>query len=104
MYKIRDLSGKIQNGTAKVDFMPAKYNEKQKVKMYNFEKFSNGITINEEKEYVLGKFGNQNKSNLSNQHFPDDNNGPIKLDDSDLTFDLNNDNAVVYTFKKGKKN
>ena len=104
MYKIRDLSGKIQNGTAKVDFMPAKYNEKQKIKTYNFEKFSNGITANEEKEYVFNKFGNKNENNLSRQHFSDDNNGPIKLDDSDLTFDINNDNAVVYTFKKGKKN
>ena len=101
MYKIRNLSGKIENGTAKVDFMPSKYKEKQKIKLYDFEKFSGGITPKEEKRYSFDKFA---KTNLSNQHFSDDNDGPIKLDDSDLTFNINNDDAIVYTFKKGKKN
>lgn len=101
MYKIRNLSGKIENGTAKIDFMPSKYKEKQKIKLYNFEKFSGGITPKEEKKYSFDKFA---KTNLSNQHFSDDNDGPIKLDDSDLTFNINNDDAIVYTFKKGKKN
>ena len=101
MYKIRNLSGKIENGTAKVDFMPSKYKEKQKIKLYDFEKFSGGITPREEKRYSFDKFA---KTNLSNQHFSDDNDGPIKLDDSDLTFNINNDDAIVYTFKKGKKN
>ena len=101
MYKIRNLSGKIENGTAKIDFMPSKYKEKQKIKLYDFEKFSGGITPREEKRYSFDKFA---KTNLSNQHFSDDNDGPIKLDDSDLTFNINNDDAIVYTFKKGKKN
>ena len=101
MYKIRNLSGKIENGTAKVDFMPSKYKEKQKIKLYDFEKFSGGITPREEKRYSFDKFA---KTNLSNQHFSDDNDGPIKLDDSDLTFNINNDDAIVYTLKKGKKN
>ena len=101
MYKIRNLSGKIENGTAKIDFMPSKYKEKQKIKLYDFEKFSGGITPKEEKKYSFDKFA---KTNLSNQHFSDDNDGPIKLDDSDLTFNINNDDAIVYTFKKGKKN
>ena len=101
IYKIRNLSGKIENGTAKVDFMPSKYKEKQKIKLYDFEKFSGGITPKEEKRYSFDKFA---KTNLSNQHFSDDNDGPIKLDDSDLTFNINNDDAIVYTLKKGKKN
>jgi len=101
MYKIRNLSGKIENGTAKVDFMPSKYKEKQKIKLYDFEKFSGGVTSSEEKKYIFNKF---TKNNLANQHFTDSNDSPIKLDDSDLTFDINNDDAIVYTFKKGKKN
>jgi hypothetical protein len=101
MYKIRNLSGKIENGTAKVDFMPSKYKEKQKIKLYDFEKFSGGVTSGEEKKYIFNKF---TKNNLANQHFTDSNDSPIKLDDSDLTFDINNDDAIVYTFKKGKKN
>ena len=101
MYKIRNLSGKIENGTAKVDFMPSKYKEKQKIKLYDFEKFSSGVTPSEEKKYIFNKF---ERNNLSNQHFSDSNDGPIKLDDSDLTFNINNDDAIVYTFKKGKKN
>lgn len=101
MYKIRNLSGKIENGTAKVDFMPSKYKEKQKIKLYDFEKFSGGVTSSEEKKYIFNKFA---KNNLANQHFTDNNDSPIKLDDSDLTFNINNDDAIVYTFKKGKKN
>jgi hypothetical protein len=101
MYKIRNLSGKIENGTAKVDFMPSKYKEKQKIKLYDFEKFSGGVTSSEEKKYIFNKF---TKNNLANQHFTDSNDSPIKLDDSDLTFNINNDDAIVYTFKKGKKN
>ena len=39
--------GKMVVGKAKVDFLESKYKEKQKIKFYNFAKFTNGININE---------------------------------------------------------
>lgn len=46
-YKTKDLKGRNIAGKAKVDFLESKYKEKQKVKTYNFSKFTNGININE---------------------------------------------------------
>ncbi len=103
-YKIRTLNGKFQNGIANLDFLPSKYNEKQKVKKFQFDSFSNGITEEREKEYDNMKFGKKGR-NLSYAHFTSENedDGPIKLDSSDLNFDINNDDAVTFTFKKNKK-
>ena len=97
MYKVKDLKGKIVNGTAKLDFLPSKYKEKQDIKTYNFAKFTNGIAEGEEKK--------SNKTSLKNVHFEDDEieTDPIKLDTSNTNFLLDNDDAITYTFRKGKK-
>ena len=47
VYKTKDLKGKQVVGKAKVDFLESKYKEKQKIKSYNFSKFTNGITIHD---------------------------------------------------------
>lgn len=47
-YKTKDLKGRNIAGKAKVDFLESKYKEKQKIKNYNFAKFTNGININED--------------------------------------------------------
>lgn len=97
MYKVKDLKGKIVNGTAKLDFLASKYKEKQTIKTYNFAKFTNGIAEGEEKK--------SRKTSLKNVHFNDDEleTDPIKLDTSNTNFLLDNDDAITYTFKKGKK-
>ena len=97
MYKVKDLKGKIVNGTAKLDFLPSKYKEKQDIKTYNFAKFTNGIAEGEEKK--------SKKTSLKNVHFEDDEleTDPIKLDTSNTNFLLDNDDAITYTFRKGKK-
>ena len=97
MYKVKDLKGKIVNGTAKLDFLPSKYKEKQDIKTYNFAKFTNGIAEGEEKK--------SKKTSLKNVHFEDDEieTNPIKLDTSNTNFLLDNDDAITYTFRKGKK-
>ena len=97
MYKIRDIKGKNVNGTAKLDFLNSKYKEKQDIKTYNFVKFTNGIADTETKK--------AKKTNLKNIHFSDDEleTDPIKLDTSNTNFLLDNDDAITYTFKKGKK-
>ena len=97
MYKVKDIKGKIVNGTAKLDFLSSKYKEKQDIKTYNFAKFTNGIAEGEEKK--------SKRTSLKNVHFSDDEieTDPIKLDTSNTNFLLDNDDAITYTFKKGKK-
>ena len=97
MYKVKNLKGKIVNGTAKLDFLPSKYKEKQDIKTYNFAKFTNGIAEGEEKK--------SKKTSLKNVHFEDDEieTNPIKLDTSNTNFLLDNDDAITYTFRKSKK-
>ena len=97
MYKVKNLKGKIVNGTAKLDFLASKYKEKQDIKIYNFAKFTNGIAEGEEKK--------SKKTSLKNVHFEDDEfeTDPIKLDTSNTNFLLDNDDAITYTFRKGKK-
>ena len=40
MFKIKNVKGSIENGTANLDFLPSKYKEKQEVKNYDFTRFS----------------------------------------------------------------
>lgn len=97
MYKLRDLRGKYINGTAKLDFLASKYKEKQNIKTYNFAKFTSGIAEVEDKK--------PKKVNLKSSHFSDDETetDPIKIDTSNTNFLLDNDDAITYTFKRGKK-
>lgn len=100
MYKIKNVKGGLENGTANLDFLPAKYKEKQDIKLYNFTKFTSGIS--EDKSNI------RKRNNLlaNNDHFSDDSNGninPIKMDDSDLTFDINNNDAITFNFRKNGK-
>lgn len=99
MFKIRDLKGKIVNGTAKLDFLPSKYKEKQKVKHYNFVKFSDGISEGKNSKFNLSKFKPNYNPNQSNDY---EENGPIRLDTSNLNFGLNNDNAVMFNSNVSK--
>lgn len=100
MYKVKDLRGKIVNGTAKLDFLASKYKEKQTIKTYNFAKFTSGISEEESKKSKSSK-----KINLKSTHFTDDEEetNPIKLDTSNTNFLLDNDDAITYTFKRKKK-
>lgn len=102
MFKIRDLKGKIINGTANLDYLPSKYKEKQKIKTYNFSKFTNGIAEGENKKYDIASIA---KNKISSKKLTGDSldeGNPIRLDTSDLNFDINNDDAITFTFKKGK--
>lgn len=104
-YKFKDLSGNIVNGVAHLDFLASKYNEKQKIKLYDFSKYSGGIAEEETSRFKIFKSGEGRKS-LVNNHFSDEiqeEGNPIKMDDSNLNFNINNNDAITFTFKKGKK-
>ena len=78
MYKIKNTKGKSMVGTGKVDFLESKYKEKQKIKTYNFGKFTSGINIkSKEKDF---------KSNLNDETDPISEpllNSHYKFDDED---------------------
>ncbi len=103
MYKLKNVKGGIENGTANLDFLPSKYKEKQEIKYFNFSKFTSGISEESRSKHSM-------KKNLlsTNTHFEDDdengNVNPIQLDNSDLNFDINNSDAITFNFRKNNNN
>jgi len=101
MFKINTLQGVYYNGCANLDFLPSKYNEKQKVKVYNFAKYAgDGSSSDIVENYVDNKLNKLRASSLVNTHFDDGNDdNPIQMDTTNLSFDINNSDAITFTFK-----
>ncbi len=100
-YKIRDIKGKSVIGPGSVDFLESKFKEPQDDKNYNFEKFTKGIA--EDKHDTKRK----HKNKVLGSDYKTDLRGdidPIRTDESDTNFLLNNDDAIIYNLKKGNPN
>ena len=100
-FKIKDIKGKMENGLVTLDFLPEKYKQKQKVKDYNFTKFTSGITETNapsSKSRIISPYG-MHKSSTNNT---DDENNPIKLDEKDVKFMNTSDSAVNYNTNSNK--
>ena len=95
MYKVKDLKGKNNVGTLKVDFLESKYKEKQESKNYNFTKFTNGISESSKKTKTKSKLNTETTDN----DFEVD---PIKTDLTDSKFLFDNEDAIIFDFKKNK--
>lgn len=106
IYKVKDLKGKSIVNKGKVDFMEAKYKTPQKVKNYDFTKFTNGIYNSES---VAKKIFNKNRGNYAAATSSNDNYDvereydPIKTDTSDSNYFFDSQDAIVVNFKKDKK-
>ena len=100
-YKIKGDNGKNQVGEGKLNFLDDKYDEEREIKKYNFTKFTSGITSQQESENEKTK---KTKFNPEHLDFTDDRNeiDPIQTDLSDSNFLLNNDEAIIFDFKKKK--
>ena len=102
-YKIINGKGARTVGKGKVDRVSSKYKEKQKIKFFNFEKFTNGISDESD-----SKIKKKAKFNYGNVDFTDKNNSaeidPIKTDTSDSSFLFDNDDAIIVDLKKGNSN
>jgi hypothetical protein len=97
-YKYKDLKGKDIYSDGKVDFMEAKYKEHHSVKTYDFAKFNNGITEDEK----TGK--NKKTTSFIKRDFTVDDRGdvdPIRTDNTDTSYLFDNQDAIVFNFKKG---
>ena len=100
IYKTRDLKGKMLVGKGKLDFLESKYKEKHNSKRFNFTKFANGVTSNNEDEEK------QNNGLFKRRKFStdiSDEDGPIKYNTTDMKYFFDNENAITYNLNKDKK-
>lgn len=101
LFKWKNNKGVMDLCDGKIDFMEAKHKEKHPDKKYDFEKFTNGIV--EEPETKKKK----SKSWKSETKFEEDENGdldPIKMDNDDIKFVYDNEDAIIFDLKKGNPN
>ncbi len=107
IYKVKDLKGKSVVEKGKVDFMESKYKEPQKVKNYDFTKFTNGITNT---ELATKKAFERAKASFAAATAGNDNFDinreidPINTDTSDSKFLFDNEDAIVVNLKNKKNN
>ena len=105
IYKTKDLKGKNLVGQAKIDFLESRYKEKQKIKNYNFSKFTSGIatnTDNEDHYKSKPKFDLKNINFSSNPNNPNDMD-PIQTNTSDASYKFDNEDAIT-SFNSNKNN
>ena len=105
IYKIRDSGGKSSVGIGVLNFLDAKYNEKQPVINLNFSKFTNGMsddnpetTKKKIKKNVIPTFVNDDDS--------EEELDPIRSNSFDSIFDNADEGDAIIspTNKKNKKN
>ncbi len=102
IYKTKDMKGKNIVGQAKIDFLEARYKEKQKIKTYNFGKYSNGNSISNSHSELSNKFDLKNINFNSNPNNPNDMD-PIQTNNSDLSYKFDNEDAIT-SFNSNKNN
>ena len=92
IFRTKDLGGKWVTEVGKVDFLETKYKEQQKVKKFNFTKFTSGIVTSEPEENSKTKFDLKNIDFHANPDNPNDMD-PIQYNTSN--FDFDNDDAIT---------
>ncbi|NLC87260.1 MAG: TraM recognition domain-containing protein [Clostridiaceae bacterium] len=101
LFKYKNNKGGIDVVDGKMDFVDAKYKEKQSIKKYDFERFTNGIAEDPEPKKK------KTKSWKDETNFDTDANGdvnPIQMDNTDTKFLFDNEDSVVFDLKKGNPN
>lgn len=123
-YKLKNAKGKIDNGTANINFVSEEYFKPHPSKQYDFTKFTGDNSINYAHSMsnsnifssISGKQKNNSKNPLANKHFDEmlenqenntqtisqDNINPIQLSSLDFDNDINNGNAIVYNLGQKK--
>lgn len=105
LFKVKNSKGKSYVAKGKLDFIESKYKEAKKLKEYNFEKFTNGISdmekIKEASSKLRGKFSEATANNDPGDFELE--NDPIRLDTSDSKFFIDNEDAIIFDLNKKKK-
>ena len=90
IFRTKDINGKWVCEVGKVDFLETKYKEQQKVKKFNFTKFTSGITTTEP-ETKSNKF---DLKNISFNPNPDNPNDMEPIQGNDTPYDYDNEDAI----------
>ena len=98
-YKVKDIGGKLLIGPGRFNYLESKYKQKQKIKIFDFGKYSDGVTTTTEDDSSRKKF------DLRNLDFKDERDeiNPVQTDTTDSKYLFDNDDAVVINFKKNEK-
>ena len=99
-YKVKDIGGRLMVGPGRFNYLESKYKEKQKIKTFDFGKYSDGVTTATEDDTSIKK-----KFDLKHLDFKDERNeiNPIQTDITDSKYLFDNDDAVVINFKRNEK-
>ena len=99
-YKVKDIGGKLMVGPGRFNYLESKYKEKQKIKTFDFGKYSDGVTTATEDDTSSKK-----KFDLKNLDFTDERHeiDPVQTDTTDSKYFFDNDDAVVINFKRNEK-
>ena len=102
-FKFRGTNGKSSYGMGKMGYLDSKYKEPQKIKKYDFGKFSDSVTTTTEDSDINEKI--KKKYNPKNIDFLDDRNefDPVQTDNTDSKYLFDNEDAIVVNLKKSKK-
>lgn len=101
-YKIRGGNGKPMVGLGRLNYLESKYKEPQKMKNFDFGKYSDGVTTSTEDNNDIKQ---KKKFNLKNIDFKDERDeiDPVQTDITDSNYLFDNEDAIVVNFKKKKK-
>ena len=102
-YKVRGSNGKPMVGPGKFNYLESKYKEPRKTKIYDFGKYSDGVTTEtEDTENGLPK----KKFNPKKLDFLDARNeiDPVQTDTTDSNYIFDNEDAIVVNLRNKKKN
>ncbi len=101
-YKIRGENGKPIVGPGDFEYLQSKYKEPQKIKSYDFGKFSDSVTTDSEDS----EGNTKKKFDLKNLDFIDEKNefNPIQTDTTDSKYLFDNEDAIIFNLKKGNPN
>ena len=102
VYKIKDIGGKFLIGPGKLGFLESKYKEPQKVKIYDFGKYSDSVTTPTEDDNDTHR---RTKFNPKKLDFVDERNeiNPIQTDTTDSKYFFDSEDAIVVNLKKNKE-
>lgn len=98
IFKVKNLKGQSVVDKGKVEKLESKYKEPHKVKEFNFDKFTSGIS---QEAKIKEKARKAIKKRLDDDYNDDD---PIKIDTSDSSFLFDNEDAIIVDLKKGNSN
>ena len=97
-YKIRDLNGKPIVGCGRFNYLDAKYKEPQKIKRFDFEKYSNSNSVDDD--------DTSKRFDLKHINFKDERNeiNPVQTDTSDSSYLFDSEDAIIVNLKNKNNN